>query len=292
MSDLKKLEQEHEANALRINAGRKPKFGDLMRNPWASDGNPQRDGYFVRERHQSGAFNPGHYYEFTDKRGKFWETRAKYAFFIDTQPEATAPASLTDALKEYSQRDLLMMHDLSRKLLWLAYVWNDHNFGAAHLEARRVAEAWGIKSFDDANRYLEKFTAPAQDLSAAILARQIIQDTNDTLREQSEGLRQLKAENDQLHALLASSANALSAGDGVDAVKTGTLYQAIQRAAGELPDDYTIRIEIEQGSAVVELAGADCEWVLVDGNDGYLCQAVNAATDRAILQSQKGGSHD
>lgn len=88
-------------------------------------------------------------------------------------------------------------------------------------------------------------------------------------------------------AALASSANALSAGDGVDAVKTGTLYQAVQRAAGELPEDYTIRIEIENGSAIVELAGADCDWTIVDGNDGYLCQAVNAATDRAILQSQK-----
>lgn len=66
--------------------------------------------------------------------------------------------------------------------------------------------------------FVERPTAPAQDLSAAILARQIIQDTNDTLREQSEGLRQLKAENDQLRALLASSANALSAGDRVDAL--------------------------------------------------------------------------
>lgn len=40
---LKQLEQELEAEALRINAGRKPKFGDLMRNPWASESNPIRD---------------------------------------------------------------------------------------------------------------------------------------------------------------------------------------------------------------------------------------------------------
>ena len=91
MDDLKQREQEHKANALRINAGRKPKFGDLMRNPWASERNPQRDGYFVRKRSQGGTFNPGEYYEFTDKNGKFWETEAKYAFFIgEAVPQANA----------------------------------------------------------------------------------------------------------------------------------------------------------------------------------------------------------
>jgi hypothetical protein len=76
--ELKQREREFEAEAARINAGRKPKFGDLMRNPWASESNPRRDAYFVRRR--------GDHYEFTDKRGEFWESRAKFAFFIDAEP--------------------------------------------------------------------------------------------------------------------------------------------------------------------------------------------------------------
>lgn len=82
--ELKQREREFEAEAARINAGRKPKFGDLMRNPWASETNPIRDGYFVRKC--------GEYYEFTDRRGKFWQTRAKFAFFIDDS--RAAPADL------------------------------------------------------------------------------------------------------------------------------------------------------------------------------------------------------
>lgn len=80
--NLKQREQELEAEALRINAGRKPKFGDRMRNPWASESNPTRDGYFV-QRKQSTPRYGGPTYELTDGNGKFWKTSAKYAFFID-----------------------------------------------------------------------------------------------------------------------------------------------------------------------------------------------------------------
>lgn len=95
MSELKQRETEFEADALRINAGRKPKFGDLMRNPWASDTNPRRDAYFVRQ--------DGRYYEFTNKKGDFWKTHAKYAFFIDARPEANADAK--DAITDTQRMD-------------------------------------------------------------------------------------------------------------------------------------------------------------------------------------------
>ena len=49
--------------------------------------------------------------------------------------------------------------NLARGLLWLAFVWNDHNFEAAHKEARRIAERAGIRSLEDANAWLE--AAPA-----------------------------------------------------------------------------------------------------------------------------------
>ena len=43
---------------------------------------------------------------------------------------------------------------LARGLLWLAYVWNDHNFEPAHKEAQRIAANAGINSFEEANAWL------------------------------------------------------------------------------------------------------------------------------------------
>jgi len=44
---------------------------------------------------------------------------------------------------------------LARRCLWLAYVWNDHNFDAAHVCARKTAEDVGIESFEGANTWLQ-----------------------------------------------------------------------------------------------------------------------------------------
>ena len=49
---------------------------------------------------------------------------------------------------------------LARRCLWLAFCWNDHNFGPAHEEARKEALKHGIDSFDAANEWLA--AAPAQ----------------------------------------------------------------------------------------------------------------------------------
>ena len=43
---------------------------------------------------------------------------------------------------------------LARRNCWLAYVWNDHNFEAAHKEARSECARLGITSFDSANEHL------------------------------------------------------------------------------------------------------------------------------------------
>ena len=43
---------------------------------------------------------------------------------------------------------------MARRLLWLAFVWNDHNFGAAHDEARKEAARHGITNWDEANAWL------------------------------------------------------------------------------------------------------------------------------------------
>lgn len=51
------------------------KFGELVRNVYASERNPTRDGFFVREFVRRGRLNPGHICEVTNGKGKFWLTR-------------------------------------------------------------------------------------------------------------------------------------------------------------------------------------------------------------------------
>lgn len=70
--------------ATKLNGGRKPKFGDWMRNPWAGKTNPHRDGRFVR-CYGSGLSRE---YEMTDGKGEFWRQRGSTAIFID-RPEAS-----------------------------------------------------------------------------------------------------------------------------------------------------------------------------------------------------------
>jgi len=96
MDDLKDRQQWAEAHALAVNAGRAPKFGDLMRNPWASESNPQRDGYFVRAKRTTGKLNPGLWYEMTDKNGKFWEVNGKCQFFVDAPSSAPTAGSIEE----------------------------------------------------------------------------------------------------------------------------------------------------------------------------------------------------
>lgn len=48
------------------------------------------------------------------------------------------------------------VYAMAYRLLWLAFVWNDHNFEDAHIEARDTALEFGITSFDEANAWLEK----------------------------------------------------------------------------------------------------------------------------------------
>jgi hypothetical protein len=56
-----------------------PQFGEKLINPYASKSNPHREGYFIREIKRSGFINPGIYWEFTDKKGNFWQS-AKVSF--------------------------------------------------------------------------------------------------------------------------------------------------------------------------------------------------------------------
>ena len=49
------------------------KFGDMIENGYAGDGNPNKRGYFVRTIRRTGKLNPGKFLLATNGRGKFWE---------------------------------------------------------------------------------------------------------------------------------------------------------------------------------------------------------------------------
>lgn len=49
------------------------KFGDILENGWAGEGNPTKVGIFVARRHRDGRTNPGPYAIMTDGFGKTWE---------------------------------------------------------------------------------------------------------------------------------------------------------------------------------------------------------------------------
>lgn len=101
MDELKALETERREQAKKVNAGRTPKFGDKMRNPWASEQNPTRDGYFVRKKHVTGNFNAGLWYEMTDGDGKFWECQGDTMMFIDhLQAALSQPAAQSAQVPE------------------------------------------------------------------------------------------------------------------------------------------------------------------------------------------------
>ncbi|MCR6532858.1 hypothetical protein [Escherichia coli] len=69
--------------AAAINAGRKPQFGDRMRNLVAGEDNPRRDAYFVKQKRVTGRMNPGLWYTMTDRKGNFWDSCPKGLIFID-----------------------------------------------------------------------------------------------------------------------------------------------------------------------------------------------------------------
>jgi len=82
----------------------KAKFGDLVENGWASEENPTRVGYFVREftppRRQ---MNPGLTWEITDGNGKFWELKPTGDHQITVTP-ASPFVRATDEVVGYVMR--------------------------------------------------------------------------------------------------------------------------------------------------------------------------------------------
>ncbi|WP_395443622.1 hypothetical protein [Caulobacter sp. UC70_42] len=81
------------------------KFGDTIENGWASEANPTRVGYFVREfTVPRGQMNPGLTWEITDGKGKFWRLKPTGDHKITVTPApppaaSSLPADFVDAMK-------------------------------------------------------------------------------------------------------------------------------------------------------------------------------------------------
>jgi predicted nicotinamide N-methyase len=67
-----------------------------------------------------------------------------------TPPNILTLIDENERLKQQNEK----LQALARRTLWIAYVWNDHNFYAACVEARTEAEKHGIHNFEEANEFL------------------------------------------------------------------------------------------------------------------------------------------
>lgn len=74
-----------------------------------------------------------------------------------------------------------LLKPLARRAVWLAYVWNDHNFDDAHVCARKEAVKAGVNSFDDANIWLDE--TGDKDKSLAIVRAEAIDAARSNLNE-------------------------------------------------------------------------------------------------------------
>lgn len=66
-----------------------PEFGERLRGIYAGEGNPHREGFYVRTVRRTGRLNPGKFYELTDKKGHFWQYPASAVVFLDRAERAT-----------------------------------------------------------------------------------------------------------------------------------------------------------------------------------------------------------
>lgn len=90
--------------------------------------------------------------------------------------------------------------------------------------------------------------------------------------------------------LLAATATQRAEAMEADADATA-VGAAIQRAAGELPEDWSISVEIERGSGTVLLynEGHDAEKVMDVDSDNRLAAEINAAIDAALSAAAESG---
>lgn len=74
------------------------KFGDIIENGWAGEGNPRKRGVYLRSFHRSGRMNPGHHVELQHEDGKRSE------FLIADDDKLTKVGTIFDPLTSELER--------------------------------------------------------------------------------------------------------------------------------------------------------------------------------------------
>ena len=103
-----------------------------------------------------------------------------------TRPLYTHPPQrLMAAAPEPVEESTLLA--LARRCLWIAYVWNDHNFvEAAHKYAKEEAEKHGIKSFEQSNDWLRSHPPQRKPMPDMAIERAYDELLSQPMREQDK----------------------------------------------------------------------------------------------------------
>jgi hypothetical protein len=135
------------------------------------------------------------------------------------------------------------MEKLARRLLWIAFCWNDHNFGDAHILARREAEACGIKSFEQANEWLAAPIAPAAGSEQSVPASPHADYDQGFSNGWDAGFAHQKSKDDFLHGICVALSCVVSMDCGVtwaEIVRTAGLEDLLQFAAFVEPEEWEL----------------------------------------------------
>ncbi len=86
-----------------------PKFGDRLRGIYASESNPQRDGFYVEAINRpKGQMNPGKGYRITDGEGNFWEYPA--GSVVAVPGESPGVAETGEFVSRIDDREYVVVH--------------------------------------------------------------------------------------------------------------------------------------------------------------------------------------
>jgi hypothetical protein len=135
------------------------------------------------------------------------------------------------------------MEKLARRLLWIAFCWNDHNFEGAHILARREAEACGIKSFEQANEWLAAPIAPAAGSEQSVPASPHADYDQGFSNGWDAGFAHQKSKDDFLHGICVALSCVVSMDCGVtwaEIVRTAGLEDLLQFAAFVEPEEWEL----------------------------------------------------
>jgi len=98
---------------------------------------------------------------------------------------------------------------------------------------------------------------------------------------QAQAVQELRGAVAGIRAAIASAQQAAPRQALTDERKAGPFWDAIQRACGELPFGYEVRLHMEKDAGCVEWSDPDGNVELIDG-EGFISDDINEAIDAAL----------